>query len=199
MAPITPTSGSPGSGTALQFGDSLAGALDHGLDLGAQGRVQFLARFVGREPGLAALELAEIAHGKTGTRCGGSQSCPFPGRSKGLPNPKASRQQDELTDFVLGRHGILDRRSGPIRRLGDAPQDVEGLQDRVLSVRGDSGQPAPARDEGPSGPSEILAEVPKDRKVGGVGPKLVEQSSGGLGKGRQGCFYRLFVNVRWIW
>jgi len=199
MAPITPTSGSPGSGTALQFGDSLAGVLDHGLDLGAQGRVQFLARFVGREPGLAALELAEIAHGKTGTRCGGSQGCPFPGRSKGLPNPKASRQEEELTYFILGRHGILDRRSGRIRGLGDVPHDVEGLQDRVLSVGGDSGQPAPARDEGPSGSSEILTELSEDRKVEGVAPKLVEQSSGGLGEGRQGCFYRLFLNVRWKW
>lgn len=196
-APINPTPGSPRSGTALQFGCSLPGVLDYGLDLGAQGPVQFSACFVGREPGLATLELAEIAHGKTSTDCGGPQGCPFPGRSKGLPNLKASRQEEELTYFILGRHGILDRRSGRSSRLGDAPQAVEGLQDRVLPVRGDSGQPAPTRDERPSRPSEILAEVPEDRKVEGVAPKLVEQSSGGLGEGRQGCFYRLLLDVRW--
>jgi hypothetical protein len=37
------------SGAVLQFGGSLPGLLDHGHDLGAQGRIQPSAHFVGRE------------------------------------------------------------------------------------------------------------------------------------------------------
>ncbi len=108
------------SGAAFQVGDSLPDVLDHGRDLGGQGRVQPLACLVGRESGLAAFEFAEVADSETGACCRGPKRHSLPGCSEGLPNLESSRDEDEFADLILDRCGVAGRGSGSLRRLEDA-------------------------------------------------------------------------------
>jgi hypothetical protein len=197
--PIAGALRSARSRAVRQFGGSLPGLLDHGHDLGAQGRIQPSAHFVGREPGLAAFELAEIADGKTGACSRDPKRHPLPGGSEGLPNLKSSRHEGEFADLILDRCGVAGGGSGSLRRLEDALQEAECLQDRLLSVRGSSGQPPPAWDERPSGPSEVLAQVPDEGELGHVASELIQQGAGGLREGHKDGLDRLFLDVRRKW